>query len=98
MSRKRFVIEGEWSGYTSAQRRVVHRHVTTKEALVEWVRKTYGIRYTDNTVLALTVRPCRPHERVKENASYKSLIEDCFYAGVSSVDALCKRRKEMEAR
>ena len=71
----RFVIEGEWTGYTSAQRRVVHRKVypSSYKRLREWAARTHGIRYTDGTMLLLSVRDCKPRERVKEIAGYNSL-------------------------
>lgn len=89
----RYVIEGEWSGYTSSQQRIVHCHVTKNGQLVEWVQKTYCIRYTDGTTLNLSARLCKPRERVKENPSYLELIEECFRAGVSSVAELATTRK-----
>lgn len=84
----RYVIEGEWSGYQSSQQRVVHRHVTKNDRLADWVRKTYGIQYTDGTTLALSVRLCKPRERVEETPAYLELIEKCFRKGVSSVAEL----------
>lgn len=90
MKPKRFVIEGEWSGYRSSQQRVVHRQVYPggRNKLREWAEKTHGIRYTDGTMLYLTVRDCKPRERVKEIRGYTSLIEDCFHNQVSSVAEL----------
>ncbi len=87
---KRFIIEGEWSGYTSAQRRVVHRKVygSERKMLKAWAEKTYGIRYSDGTMLVLSVRDCKPRERVQQIDGYTSLINDCFYKGVDSVEAL----------
>lgn len=86
----RFIIEGTWSGCTSAQERVVHRsvHSASRKRLRVWADETFGIRYTDGTTLYLKVRDCKPRERVKEENGYGSLIEDCAHYGVSSVDAL----------
>lgn len=86
----RFVIEGEWSGYRSGQARIVHRQVypAARRKLREWAAGTHSIRYTDGTLLYLTVRDCRPRERVKEIKGYASLIEDCFHRGVSAVEDL----------
>jgi len=96
----RFIIEGEWSGYTSSQQRVVHRKVYpgSRKKLRAWAEKTYGIQYTDGTMLYLTVRDCKPRERVKENLGYTSLIEDCFYADVMSVAALYEKKKQAKAQ
>lgn len=89
----RFIIEGEWSGYRSSQQRIVHRtvHKGSWKKLRAWVEQTYAIRYTDGTALCLTVRDCRPHERVKEIHGYDSLIKDCYFHNVSAVADLPKR-------
>ena len=86
----RFIIEGTWSGYTSSQSRIVHRQVypASRKALRKWAEKTYGIRYTDGTVLLLSVRDCKPRERVSEIKAYTSLIQDCAHYNVDSVEAL----------
>lgn len=49
----RFIIEGEWSGYTRAQQHVVHRIVypASRKQLRAWAAATYGIRLTDGTML-----------------------------------------------
>ena len=89
----RFIIEGEWSGYHSGQQRVVHRttHADTEKRLRAWADKTYGIRYTDGTMLLLSVRDCKPRERVAEIHGYTSLIRDCADYGVGSVAELPRR-------
>ena len=82
----RFVVEGEWSGYTSAQRRIVHRSVHTRDR--EKFAALRAIRYSDGTSLILTVRDCKPREKVEEKHGYTSLIADCIRYGVSNVDDL----------
>ncbi|WP_316176278.1 hypothetical protein [Bradyrhizobium sp. SZCCHNRI1073] len=77
MSRQRYVLEGEWSGYVSRQRRVVHREVVTDRKRVERLRQMYCIRYTDGTALLLTLREAEPRERVQEIKGYSSLIREC---------------------
>lgn len=91
---KRFVIEGEWSGYTSSQGHVVHRtvHEGAFKKLRAWVEKTHGIRYTDGTMLYLTTRDCKPRERVNEIRGYLSLIYDCAHYDVDNVAALPSKR------
>lgn len=86
----RFVIEGTWTGYTGNQRRVVHRQVypSARKKLRAWAESAHSISYTDGTALILAVRDCKPRERVKEVRGYTSLIEDCYFHGVTSVDAL----------
>ena len=87
---KRFVIEGEWSGYRSDQQRVVHRtvHAGSEKRLREWCEAHHGILYTDGTMLYLSVRDCKPRERVQEKHGYDSLIRDCVDQNVTSVAAL----------
>ena len=72
MSYKRHVIEGTWSGYSSGQRRVAHRVVTTLPGLYEHLRT---IIYTDGTTLRITVRPCTHREKVAEIHGYCDLID-----------------------
>lgn len=79
----RYVLEGEWSGYTSAQRRVVHREVITSEKRAVRLRQVHGIRYTDGTMLTLWLREAKPRERVEEVAGYTSLIRKAEASGVS---------------
>jgi hypothetical protein len=72
----RFVIEGTWTGYTSAQQRVCHREVTTDKKLVDRLLQLHKIVYTDGTSLLIHVRPTAPRERIKEILGYSSLIRD----------------------
>ena len=90
----RFIIEGEWSGYVSRQRRIVHRTVHSKafKKLRAWIEKTHAIFYTDGTSLSLIVRDCKPRERISEIHGYDSLIKDCQFYDVNSVEELHKRR------
>ena len=89
---QRFVIEGEWTGYHSGQRRVVHRtvHDGAYKILRAWAEKTHAIRYTDGTCLVLSVRDAKPRERVKPINGYTSLILNCAHHDVSSVNDLPK--------
>ena len=79
----RYILEGEWSGYTSAQRHVVHREVITSEKRAERLRQMHGIRYTDGTMLTLWLREARPREVVREINGYSSLIREAERAGES---------------
>lgn len=94
MSAGRFIIEGEWTGYRSSQQKVVHRQVYPggRKKLRAWAEKTHGILYTDGTKLLLTVRDCKPRERVQEIRGYTSLIEDCAHYDVDSVEAFYSAR------
>lgn len=86
----RYIIEGEWSGYRTGQRRVVHRtvHAAIYKRLREWADKTHAIYYTDGTCLILSVRDCKPRERVHEIRGYVSLIADCARHDVCRVEDL----------
>jgi len=80
----RFVIEGEWTGYNSSQRRVVHRQVVTEKA-AEAAKALYAIIYTDGTSLLIRTRQLEPREKVTEQNTYGSLIRDAIKHGGSRV-------------
>lgn len=71
---KRFVIEGEWSGYRSSQQRIVHREARTlnKKQQARWA-EIRGLRYTDGTHLYVSVREAKPRERIEPMLGYRSL-------------------------
>jgi hypothetical protein len=71
--RMRYVLEGEWTGYTSGHRRVVHRQVIY-ERRARRLKSLHEIVYTDGTSLILTLREARLCERVEEIHSYDELI------------------------
>jgi hypothetical protein len=73
---ERFVIEGTWTGYMSAQQRICHREVTTDKKLVGRLLQLHKIVYTDGTSLLIHVRHAEPRERIKEILGYRSLIRD----------------------
>lgn len=94
MTPTRSVLEGTWSGYTSAQSRVAHRrvyHIAGWRKLRAWAEKTHAITFTDGTQLYISVRDCAPHERVKQIHGYDSLIDSCRDHGVTSVADLPRR-------
>lgn len=97
MKPTRFVIEGEWSGY-SGQRRVVHRqvHSLAFKKLRAWATNVGAIRYTDGSCLVISVRDCNPREKVQEILGYTNLINDCAHYNVSSVDALRVAREKRQ--
>ena len=90
----RFVIEGEWSGYSSHQQHIVHRtvHGGAFKKLRAWCERTRSIQYDDGTCLYLSVRDTKPRERVKEIHGYDSLIQDCAHYGVTRVSDLASAR------
>ena len=93
----RYVIEGEWSGYSSGQRRVVHREVTDRAARADWCRRAGCILYTDGTRLDLTVREAKPRERVTEIHGYTSLIDECERENLKTVAGLSVARAARQA-
>ena len=80
----RYVVEGEWSGYTSGQRRIVHRELVAKKR-AERLKGLKAIYYTDGTCLLVSVREVMPRESVTEIRGYSSLIRDAEARGESSV-------------
>lgn len=79
---KRYVLEGEWSGYNSSQRRISHRTVTTHPKRYEHLKT---ILYTDGTTLNISMRTALPREKVKVIDGYSSLIEKAAATGKSFV-------------
>ena len=79
-------IEGEWSGYTSSQQRVVHREYTSKLDRAEAVKKLGAIRYTDGTSLYLRVYPVKSKESIMPGIDgYSSLIDKAVRTGITDV-------------
>ena len=96
----RFIIEGEWSGYVSGQRRIVHRTVHEKafKKLRAWAEKTHAIQYSDGTSLTIRVRDAKPRERVSVINGYSSLIRDCAFYDVDSVDGITTARQNAKSK
>lgn len=76
----RFILEGEWSGYSSSQRRIVHREVVTAK-VAEKAREIGSIVYTDGTRLDLYTRAAKSRERVQEINGYGRLIREAIKHG-----------------
>jgi hypothetical protein len=76
-SRKRFVVEAEWSGYHGGQRRVCHRTVETlfRAAYEAIGSHTFG----DGTYMTITVRDAKPRERVRQLKGYCELLRDLVH-------------------
>lgn len=71
----KFVLEGEWSGYTSAQRHIVHREIVDSKR-ADRLRRIHKIPFSDGTWLLLSIRAAAPREKVAEVLGYRSLIRD----------------------
>lgn len=99
MSATRFVIEGEWLGHGSSKNKIFHRtvHQQTEKRLRSWASSTSCITFGDGTQLLISVRDCKPHERVEEIRGYARLIQDCAHEGVSSVPELIAREAARKA-
>ncbi len=80
----RFILEGEWSGYTSSQQRVVHREIINKKR-AERLRQLHKIVYTDGTSLMISVREAEYREKIQSFNSYGSLIRKAEKRGGSVV-------------
>lgn len=91
-----WIIEGEWSGYTSSQCRVVHREYTTSRKYADKVSELGFIQYTDGTTLNLRVRLRTKSDGKRQPVinGYNSLIRDCVYHGTNSVESLAEKRKQ----
>ncbi len=85
-----WMIEGEWTGYTNSQAKIVHREYTTDETFADSVKAIgRGISYTDGTMLLLKVVDVTSViSREPTKGSYTQLIRDCAREGVRSVFAL----------
>lgn len=95
MKPTRFIIEGTWSGYKSSQQKVVHRKVylASYKKRRSWAENTFSIPFSDGTVLMINVRDCTPRERVEEILGYTKLIDDAFYASLTTLEGEIKRKR-----
>jgi hypothetical protein len=85
-----FVVTGTWSGYTSSQERVCHREYCGKKT-AEAIRKIgHGIRFTDGTMLYLTVIKVA-RRTLPPLDGYSSLIRECVAQGTNEVAKLPTR-------
>lgn len=73
-SRKRFVVEAEWSGYHSGQGHVCHRTVETLFRAGYEALRSHA--FGDGTYLTITVRDAKPREKVKQLTGYSTLLRD----------------------
>jgi hypothetical protein len=80
----RYILEGTWTGYTSAQSRVCHREVLT-EKRADSLRGLHRIVFTDNTSLLISIREAQPREKIVTNNQYGELIRDAERHGGSVV-------------
>lgn len=79
-----FIVEGEWTGYTSAQRRIVHREVVDAKR-ADRLKNLKAIVYTDGTTLLINVYPKLHRGKIDTVNSYGSLIKDAEATGKSRV-------------
>lgn len=80
----RFILEGTWTGYTSAQSRVCHREILT-EKRADSLRSLRRIVFTDNTSLLISIREAQPREKIVPQNQYGELIRDAERHGGSVV-------------
>lgn len=80
----RWLLEGEWTGYTSAQRKIVHREIVRDFKRARRLQELRCIVYTDGTSLLLNLRELTPREKAdREILGYTSLIRDAEKSGES---------------
>lgn len=93
MSRKRYVIEGTWSGYRTYQSRICHRTVTKYP---DDYQKISQIRFTDGTYMTIQVRPCLKRERIDIMDGYGDLLKKIKAKGLTGcVSVLDVQNSEM---
>lgn len=80
----RYILEGTWTGYTSAQSRVCHREVLTAKR-AESLKGLHKIVYTDGTALLISIREAGHREKIAPNNQYGELIRDAERHGGSVV-------------
>jgi len=86
--RPRYVLEGIWSGYNSSQKQPCHRTVTKSPNLYKDI---HSVVFTDNTWMSVSLRPCKPREKVIEIHGYDSLFNEIIdkkLTGTISVENL----------
>lgn len=79
---KRYVIEGEWSGYRSGQRAICHRRVFPQKRAEKFATIT-RVQFTDGTTMTVTIRPAEHREKVKEIPAYDTLLQNFLDLGMS---------------
>lgn len=91
----RYLLEGVWTGYTSSQRRVVHREIIRDGWRARRLRSLRSIVFTDGTSLLLSLREMRRGEKANEIHAYQTLIRqaECRNGPVVLVADLCAAAK-----
>ena len=80
----RFVLEGEWTGYSSSQQSVKHREVIDQKR-ADRLKNLHAIVYTDGTSLLISLRPALRNEKIRELNQYGALIRQAEATGKSRV-------------
>jgi hypothetical protein len=94
MSRKRFIVEAEWSGYHSGQRRVCHR---TVETLFRAGYDALGSHmFGDGTYMTINVRDAAPRERVRQLNGYGSVLRAAAMKAWSEICSASNQRESHE--
>ena len=78
----RYVLEATWRGYRSNQDRPCHREVITKPEAYEGLAL---INFTDGTLMRVSIRPCKPREKVLLIHGYDTIFRNL------KNNPLCKR-------
>lgn len=77
----RYVLECNWSGYTSSQSRYCHIEVITAKR-AEAFKDIGVIRFGDNTRMSVNVRPAKYREKVIEVKGYSELLRKVLKSGL----------------
>lgn len=67
----RYVVEAVWSRNSRLQ----HREVISKQRALKLAKVT-GFKFTDGTVLHVSIRPCYPRERIVPVLGYSRIIHN----------------------
>ena len=80
----RVVLEGEWTGYNSSQRGIVHRTVLPEISAKRFAH-LHTIVFSDGTSLILHQHPVKRGEKIDVKDTYGSLIREASKIGDSLV-------------
>ena len=73
--KSRWIIEGQWSGYTSSQSHCCYRQIFD-EKKAKAIESMHRIMFSDGTCLYLSARPAKFREKIVEQKSYQRLVMD----------------------
>ena len=78
--RPRYILEAIWSGYHSGQSKPCHRTVTRRPGLYKDIK---SVIFADNTHMTVSLRECKPREKVHEIHGYNQLFDKIIGRGLT---------------